>query len=210
MFPVGGGLGPPQGESSRPQHPSYVVCFFFPAVFLAQWVIYLFSCGWPSCSGCYCRGQSTAIRTSEGSLRVPINSVIWRKADYLQSLMQAICPPCWAQTCRIICRLQSELAAQLMQHLGKETNSFFLFPSPPSLCSPPLPPLPCFAPSCHSHPPENKFACLPSLCLFPAAQEIDLFYWISSRLRRLPHHCWDRLLGFPLSIFKLSLISRFN
>lgn len=49
MFPVGGGLGPPQGESSRPQHPSYVVCFFFPAVFLAQWVIYLFSCGWPSC-----------------------------------------------------------------------------------------------------------------------------------------------------------------
>lgn len=29
MFPVGGGLGPPQGESSCPQHPSYVVGFFF-------------------------------------------------------------------------------------------------------------------------------------------------------------------------------------
>lgn len=37
MFPVGGGLGPPQGESSRPQHPSYVVFFFFFFPLLYFW-----------------------------------------------------------------------------------------------------------------------------------------------------------------------------
>lgn len=154
MFPVGGGLGPPQGESSNPQPSSEVVL----VLYLAQWFT-------PTADD----HQSTVLMTCEESLPDPYQCRRLEKIDCVLPSMEAFCH---RATIKTVC---------LLQHLGIEAKSFFTFPPPSShlYTTAPCLLLSSFFCSKLSRQPPRKQICLSlSLCLFPASQEIDLFYWL--------------------------------